>query len=245
MNGLILTALLAAYAWYVRGSGGARGHSRIARYRRWLRRAPLAFGLTSLIALLVAGRLETLAALPPEFAHAAALARHLAGFGGDIAALKIAVLAGFGGGVLLGLAIAWWRKRRGKRQLAAGNLAAILPRNRNELAWTTALGIVAGMIEELYFRLALPLFAALATGSAAIGLALALAAFAFAHRYQGWIGMAFSAVAGALLTILYFATGSIGFAMLVHALLNLNGLVVRPALIGADPRRAAATPLNS
>jgi membrane protease YdiL (CAAX protease family) len=232
MSWLVLAGLIAAYLWYVRGGGVASGSGRIARYRRWMRRAPLAFGISSLAALLVGGRLEALATLPPEFAHAAGFARHLAGFGGNAAAAKATVLGGLGGGVLLGLLIAWWRKRRGKRQLIAGNLDSILPRTGGELVWTTALGVIAGVVEELFFRLALPLFATLATGSVEFGLALALAAFAFAHRYQGVVGMLFSALAGALLTLLYLATGSLEFAMLVHALINLNGLVVRPALIG-------------
>lgn len=233
---LLLAGLLAAYLWYVRGGGVATGTGRIARYRRWMRRAPLAFGASALIALAIGGRLGALAALPPEFAEAAGWARHLAGFGGNVAALQVAVLGGFGGGVILGLLIGWWRKRRGKRQLVAGNLNAILPRTGGELAWTTALGSIAGVVEELFFRLALPLFAAAASGSAGFALALSIAAFAYAHRYQGRVGMLFSTLAGALLMILYLATGALWFAMLVHALLNLNGLVLRPALIG--PARA-------
>lgn len=229
---LAFVGLLAAYGWYIRGGGGATGTGRIIRYRRWMRRAPLAFGVSSLVALLVGGRIAALDTLPAEFGDVAHIARRLAGFGGDVAALKIAVLGGFGGGVLLGLAIAWWRKRRGKRQLIAGKLDSILPRTGGELAWTAALSVIAGVVEELFFRLALPLFATLATGSAAFGFAGALAAFAFAHRYQGRVGMLFSTLAGALFAILYLATGSLWFVMLVHALLNLNGLVVRPALIG-------------
>jgi membrane protease YdiL (CAAX protease family) len=236
LNWLLFGALLAAYLWYVRGGGVATGSGRIARYRRWMRRAPLAFGATSFAALLASGRLEALATLPDEFTQLAAHARHLAGFGGDIAALKFAVLAGFGGGVLLGLLIAWWRKHRGKRQLMAGNLTRILPQTPGEFGWTTILAVVAGIVEELFFRLALPLFATLASGSAELGFALAIALFAFAHRYQGRTGMAFSVIAGGLLAILYLATGSLWFTMLVHALLNLNGLVIRPALIG--PARA-------
>jgi uncharacterized protein len=232
MSWLLLAGLLAAYGWYVRGGGVAADSGRIARYRRWMRRAPLAFGASSVAALLVGGRIEALSTLPPQFAGPASLARHLAGFGGDIATLKLAVLGGFAGGAFIGLAIAWWRRRRGKRQLMAGNLNAILPRTGGELVWSSALAIVAGVIEELFFRLALPLFTALATGSAEVGFALSLAAFAYAHHYQGWIGMLAATVAGAMLTILYLATQSLGFAMLVHALLNLNGLVVRPALIG-------------
>lgn len=229
MNWALLAALLAAYVWYVRGGGRPAAPGRIGRYRRWLHRAPLAFGVTSLLALLIAGRLDTLALLPPEFATVEREARALAGFGGEV--LKLAVLAGFGGGVVLGLLFARWRQRRGKRPLMAGKLASVLPRTRTEITWSALLAICAGVVEELFFRLALPLFTASVTGSAGLGFVISTALFTFAHRYQGWVGMAFSAVAGSLFAILYLATGSLWFAMLVHALVNLNGLVLRPALL--------------
>ncbi|HEY0623031.1 CPBP family intramembrane glutamic endopeptidase [Sphingomonas sp.] len=226
---LLLAALIAAYAWYLRGGGVPPGTGRIARYRRWMRRAPLAFGASALVVLAIGGRLDALARLPVEFAALAMTARDFAGFGG--AAFKVAVLAGLCGGALIGLLLARWQLRRGRRPFSAGDIDRILPRRRGEFGWTAALGIAAGIVEELFFRLALPLFAALATGSAPLGFALATLLFAGAHRYQGWAGMIFSAVAGTLLATLYLATGELWFAMLVHALLNLNGLVLRPALL--------------
>lgn len=231
MNWALLLGLIAAYAWYIRGGGVPPGSGRIARYRRWMRRAPLAFGGSALLVLGLAGRIEALWRLPAEFAALAQAARHFAGFGGNMDTLKIAVLAGFAGGAVLGLAISRWQVRRGKRPFTAGDIERILPQRGGEFGWTAALGIAAGIVEELFFRLALPLFAALATGDALSGFALATLLFAAAHRYQGWSGMAFSGVAGALLAILYLATGELWFAMLIHALLNLNGLVLRPAVL--------------
>ena len=225
----LLAGLIAAYAWYLRGGGVPSGTGRIARYRRWMRRAPLAFGASALAALVLDGRLDALTTLPVEFETLAIEARHLAGFGG--AAFKIAVLAGLAGGAMLGLLIARWQLRRGRRPFTAGDIERILPRNTGEFGWTAMLGTAAGIVEELFFRLALPLFTALATGSAPFGFALATLLFAGAHRYQGWRGVAFTGVAGALLATLYLATGELWFAMLVHALLNLNGLVLRPALL--------------
>ncbi|APR51222.1 CPBP family intramembrane metalloprotease [Sphingomonas koreensis] len=225
----LLAALIAAYAWYLRGGGVPPQTSRIDRYRRWMRRAPLAFGMTAIAALAIGGRLDALTRLPPEFAALAAEARWLAGFEG--AAFEAAVLGGLAGGALIGLLLARWRLGRGKPPFSAGDIERILPRNRSELGWTAALGTAAGIVEELFFRLALPLFATLATGSAPLGFTLATLLFAGAHRYQGWAGMAFSALAGALLATIYLATGDLWFAMLVHVLLNLNGLVLRPALL--------------
>jgi membrane protease YdiL (CAAX protease family) len=225
----LLAALIAAYAWYLRGGGVPPQTSRIDRYRRWMRRAPLAFGMTAIAALAIGGRLDALTRLPPEFAALAAEARWLAGFEG--AAFEAAVLGGLAGGALIGLLLARRRLGRGKPPFSAGDIERILPRNRSELGWTAALGTAAGIVEELFFRLALPLFATLATGSAPLGFTLATLLFAGAHRYQGWAGMAFSALAGALLATIYLATGDLWFAMLVHVLLNLNGLVLRPALL--------------
>lgn len=226
---LLLAALIAAYAWYLRGGGVPPGTDRIARYRRWMRRAPLAFGASALAALALGGRIVALTTLPPEFATLAGAARRFAGFGGT--AFMAAVLGGLCGGALLGLLLARWRIRRGRRPFSAGNIDRILPRSPGEFGWTAALGTAAGIVEELFFRLALPLYATLATGSAPLGFLLATLLFAGAHRYQGWAGMAFSALAGALLATLYLATGELWFAMLIHALLNLNGLVLRPALL--------------
>lgn len=113
LDALLLAALAAAYLWYVRGDGGGIAPAdRIGRYRRWMRRAPLAFGVSALAALVAAGRWNALVVPPVEFHALIEPARHLAGFGGDILHLKLAVLAGFGGGSLIGLAIAWWRARR-------------------------------------------------------------------------------------------------------------------------------------
>ena len=232
LDAVLLVALVGAYLWYIRGDRSRRAPTnRIASYRRWMLRAPLAFGASALVALLIAGRWDGVAILPSEFAPLIPAARHIAGFGGNILHLKIAVLAGFGGGAAIGLGIAWWRAHRGKRQLMSGKFAALLPRTPGEAGWTAALGATAGVVEELFFRLALPLFTARVTGNPLLAMALATAMFAWAHRYQGWAGVAASALVGVTVAILYLATGQLWFAMLVHALLNLNALVLRPLLV--------------
>lgn len=232
LDASLLLVLIGAYLWYVRGDRSGRPPvDRVASYRRWMRRAPLAFGASALVALLLTGRWEAIAVLPPEFAPLIPGARRLAGFGDNVVHLKVAVLAGFAAGAVIGLGIAWWRAHRGQRQLMSGKFAALLPRTPGETGWTAALGVTAGVVEELFFRLALPLFAALVTRDALLGMALATALFAYAHRYQGWAGVAASALVGVTVAILYLATGQLWFAMLVHALLNLNALVLRPLLV--------------
>jgi uncharacterized protein len=82
--------------------------------------------------------------------------------------------------------------------------------------------------EELFFRLFLPLAVAAATGSDLVGFTVATLLFGFAHRYQGWSGMLATGAAGALLAAIYLASGAIWVAAALHAILNLNGLVLRP-----------------
>ena len=230
MNWALLAGLIAAYAWYLRGGGVPPGTTRIDRYRRWMRRAPMAFGASALAALALSGRLDALARLPAEFAGIAVHARRFAGFGGDPAAIGLGTLIALGISTILGLILVRWQVRGGRRPFTSGNVERILPREGGEFAWTAALGTAAAVVEELFFRLALPLFATLATGSAWLGFAFATVLFGAGHRFQGLRGRIFAGVVGALLGWLYLATGALWFTMLTHALLNLNGLVLRPAI---------------
>ncbi|MFB2351758.1 CPBP family intramembrane glutamic endopeptidase, partial [Priestia megaterium] len=70
-----------------------------------------------------------------------------------------------------------------------GDIEPLMPRNAAEIACAIPLAINAGVTEEVFFRLALPLLAVQATGSALAGFAIACAAFALVHWYQGWKGM--------------------------------------------------------
>lgn len=226
-----LALLIGVYCWYVRG-GRAAPVDRTAAYRRWMSRAPLMLGGSGLVALLIAGRLGAVAAMPDALAPLVGPARAFAGFGDNIGLLELAVLAGLGAGALIGWGLAVCRRRGGQASHWAGaRIAALLPRTRGEARWSAALAVSAGLVEELFFRLALPLFVASVTGNAWVAMAVATALFALAHRYQGWVGVAFSALIGGILAILYLATGHLWFAMLVHALLNLNALVLRPMLV--------------
>ena len=93
------------------------------------------------------------------------------------------------------------------------------------------------MAEELYFRLALPLAAALAIGSAWVGVALSAIAFGLAHRYQGRAGMVATGLAGLFLSALHLGTGELWLAMACHAAIDVNALVIRPAAVLAAARR--------
>jgi membrane protease YdiL (CAAX protease family) len=121
--------------------------------------------------------------------------------------------------------------RRG-RGIAPGDLRAVTPARGAELGWGVVLAIVAGVTEETFFRLLLPLLVASAGGSAPAGFAVATMLFGYAHRYQGWRGVAGTAIAGVLLALVYLVSARLWAAMLVHAAIDLNGLVIRPLLAG-------------
>ena len=97
---------------------------------------------------------------------------------------------------------------------------------------SAASAVSAGITEELYFRLLVPLAIAELTGSAIAGFAVATILFALAHRYQRWLGVLATGLVGALFAWLYLQSGALWVAMVAHAAVDLNGLVLRPALGG-------------
>ncbi len=235
---LLLALTLAALAWFVRGDLGEYRRfkalndtaARQARYRLWMAKAWLAIALPALAGLLVLERVDATMALPPEFAD---IAKRLPQLGGSHFLLG-ALIGAAGGGMALGLLIAL---RRGRGKLdppgTVGDIGALLPRNRAEVLHAAILSVTAGVTEELAFRLFLPLLLVLNTGNAIVALAVAAAAFGAMHLYQGWVGVAATTCVGLAMTFLYLASGSLALAMLMHVLIDLNGLVLRPVLNGA------------
>ncbi|MEJ8631267.1 CPBP family intramembrane metalloprotease [Sphingomonas sp. I4] len=198
------------------------------RFRLWLARAALAFLLPVLIGLVLLGRTGALTAMPGEFAGAAGIMPSIID---DDGALSSLLIGGAIGGLVTGALLArFWRRK------PIGNVSALLPRDRREVKYALALSVMAGVTEEAYFRLYLPLLIAILTGQAWIGFAASLALFGAMHRYQGWAGVLATTALGAVMTGLYLMTGSLWVVMLVHTLVDVNGLVVLP-LTGGVWRR--------
>lgn len=86
------------------------------------------------------------------------------------------------------------------------------------------------MTEEPFFRLLVPLLIALVTGSALAGFVLATLLFGAMHRYQGWAGVIATTVFGGLMACVYVISGALWLVIAIHALVDLNGLVIWPAL---------------
>jgi membrane protease YdiL (CAAX protease family) len=229
---LLLIASLVGIWWFQKGDLGEYrrfcalndGHSRRMRFRLWLARAALAFLLPVLVGLVLLGRTGALAAMPGEFAGAAAIMPSIVDDDGTLPSLLI---GGAIGGLVTGALLArFWRRK------PIGNVSALLPRDRRELKYTLALSVMAGVTEEAFFRLYLPLLIAILTGQAWIGFAASLALFGAMHRYQGWAGVLATTALGAVMTGLYLMTGSLWVVMLVHTLVDVNGLVVLPLTNG-------------
>lgn len=233
----LLVIALGGLVWFMKGDLGEYRRfkalsdtiSRQRRYRLWIAKAIIAFAAPALVGLALLGRLDALVVIPPEFAAVRAL---LPRFDGDTSGFLGGLLGGAAvGGLVVGVLVAVRGRQRLPKPL--GNIGSLIPRNRPEIAHTAALSLAAGVTEELAFRLFLPLLIAVVTGNALLAFAVALTLFGAMHLYQGWIGVVATTCVGLLMTAVYAMTGSLWIAMLLHTLIDLNGLVVRPILAGA------------
>ena len=235
-NALLLATLM-SLVWFLKGD--LLGYRRIKRlpdtasrqktYRLWIAKAAIAFVLPAVIGLALLGRLDAIITAPPEFEALRSLLPSLADDS------RAELLGMIGGSALVGLVIgAVLATRRNWRILKTiGNVGSLLPRNRPEIAHAAAMSIAAGISEELAFRLFLPLLVALVAGNAFVAFGVAVAAFGAMHLYQGRAGVIATTLVGALMAAIYLMTGELWLAMVLHALIDLNSLVLRPALSGA------------
>jgi len=239
-NAILLAVMLAIIALNV--VAGPRGYRLLAEaggigrktfYRRMLTAQLVQFTLPPIVGLLILCRIAAVAELPREFWPASAMLR------GDTPAVTVdPFLAGLFvtatiAALPLGALLTRRRLRKGKGAPAhLGHVSALLPRDREEVLFGVAISVAAGIGEELFFRLLLPmLLAVYLSGIAAAGVAIAL--FGLAHAYQGWKGVTVTTLVGALFTAMYLMSGSLMVAMLFHVVVDLMSLVVRPVIRGA------------
>ncbi len=223
--------------WFLKGD--LLGYRRIKRlpdtasrqktYRLWIAKAAIAFVLPAIIGLALLDRLDAIVTVPREFD---ALRRLLPSLAGDSRAELLGMIGGSAlGGLVIGAVLATRRNWRILKTI--GNVGSLLPRNRAEIAHAAAMSIAAGISEELAFRLFLPLLVALVAGNAFVAFGVAIAAFGAMHLYQGRAGVIATTLVGALMAAIYLMSGELWLAMLLHALIDLNSLALRPALTGA------------
>lgn len=240
INAILLAVMLAIVALnVVAGPRGYRllaeagGIGRKAFYRRMLAAQLLQFTLPPIIGLLVLGRIGAITELPWELWRASAMLR------GDAPAIESdpVLMTIFGLAVLaaipLGSFLTWWRWRKGKGAPAyLARLSALLPRDRDEVLLGAVISVAAGIGEELFFRLLLPMLLAAFVGDIP-AVVVAILLFGLAHAYQGWKGVAVTTLVGILFAAMYLMSGSLAIAMLFHTVIDLMTLAIRPAIRGA------------
>ena len=94
--------------------------------------------------------------------------------------------------------------------LTLGDIEPLMPRNGAETLWTGLLSINAGVGEELFFRLALPLLIVLVTGNVVAAFAVAAIMFGLVHVYQGWVGVLATTFLGFVFTGVYLSPAAWG-----------------------------------
>lgn len=225
---LVLRALHKDRKEYARFKRYRSSIRRQAMFRKWLIESFSIFGGAALAILVLAWQYVPLLLDDVEAWPVMRWFRELMAEGGMIAA---GIVAGATVALVAGSVFAIYLARRSDEVPAVGDIAALLPRNRPELAYGVVLSVNAGVVEELLFRLAMPALIYAVTGSAAIAVVGSVVIFGLLHIYQGVWGVVGSMTIGLLLMAIYLATGSILVAIIVHAAIDLRSLVLIPMMV--------------
>jgi membrane protease YdiL (CAAX protease family) len=200
------------------------------RIRIWILRSFLLFFGGTAVCLTVLRRLDAPFVFPSEFQSLAArFHAAIPGTHAHASQMLLPFMIGAGGGVLIGILLALLFARRSK-PVRLGDIDALMPRNRAETAWMALISVDAGVSEELFFRLLLPLLLTLATRSALTSFLIAAVIFGLVHLYQRLPGILATTLLGLALSAVYLITGNLWIAVLLHIVLDLIGVVVRPSL---------------
>jgi membrane protease YdiL (CAAX protease family) len=244
----LVVVLVGLFVWvrrdqlqYARFKQLETGPERARWFWRWTVQSFVILAGGAAITLALLGRWDAVIGIPAEF-HAVA-----AWFQPPEAPEPASddYLFGMAVGLTVGIAVVVTLQLRRMRKLfnpTIGDIEPLMVRNAAEARAALVLSINAGFSEELFFRLALPLLIADVTGSVPFAFAASLVIFGLAHAYQGWKGILGTACVGALLTLVYFGSGSLLRPMAMHAIIDVVALIVRPSIarwFAARQQRAA------
>jgi membrane protease YdiL (CAAX protease family) len=217
---VLLLLSVAVLAWFVRHDASEYAAfkrlpdtaDRQRSYRKWVLKSFLCFFGTCIVSLLILRALPSLITLPPEFIP---LAAKLGAVMPTTAMLDKSFLIGIAIGAML-----------------IGTLLGVLmASNSAETGWTALLSLNAGLSEECFFRLLLPLLLTGLLHNPLWAFAISTILFGLVHFYQGVVGVVMTALVGAVMAGLYLWTGDLWIAIAAHAGLDLFGLVVRPTFM--------------
>lgn len=228
LTALVLRAMHKDRREYARFKRYRSSIRRQAMFRKWLIESFSIFGGAALVILVLAWQYVPLMLDDIEMWPVMRWFRQLMTDGG---ALASGIAAGTTVALVAGSVFAIYLARRSDEVPAVGDITAMLPRNRPELAYGAVLSVNAGLVEELLFRLAMPTLVYAVTGNAVVAVAGSVVVFGLLHVYQGVWGVVGSMTIGLLLMAVYLATGSILVAIIVHAAIDLRSLVLIPMMV--------------
>ncbi|HET8898574.1 MAG TPA: CPBP family intramembrane glutamic endopeptidase [Rhodanobacteraceae bacterium] len=153
----------------------------------------------------------------------------------------VGMVAAAVGGMLLGMFAASRQKRRGAVAVTPAMndaVARLLPHTPTERRHYALLSVTAGVCEEIVWRgvLLAALVAIFPQAPTWVLLLPMPLMFGWAHWYQGWSGVLVTGILGAVFTGLYAVTGSLLIPIILHALVDLRGLLIPlpPEVSGSD-----------
>ena len=232
---ILLVIALALTAWlgregakqYGRLQSGAERRPLVQLYRDWTRTSFLIHCAGGLIGLAILGRLRNIAHFPTEFSTTAfdAIAKPQQGESGlfGLGPLVVSLVAGMLIGLLfVTIALIIRQRRMGSDDWSAigGATSALLPRNAEERRWWLLLALNAGVSEELYDRLLLPLLVFPLWSNVVATFLVTSLIFGLGHLYQGWRGVASTALIAVILSFMYLLTTSLLLVMVLHVVID-------------------------
>jgi membrane protease YdiL (CAAX protease family) len=235
---LLLVLSVAVLWWFVRNDASeyaafkrlTNTADRQRCYAIWVLKSFLAFSGTTVVCLLILHHLQSLITLPAEFIP---LAARIGAVMPLTQMLDKSFLIGFASaaaitGILLGVLLA---KKLKTSHAVLGDIEPLMPRNAAETGWTALLSLNAGLSEECFFRLLLPLLLVGLLHNPLIAFVIATILFGLVHFYQGVAGVLMTTLVGAVFAGLYLWTGDLWITIAAHAGLDLFALVVRPTFM--------------
>lgn len=198
--------------------------------RSWTLDSFFRFGVLGVLGLVLLGAADALWQMPDGLAAAISSTFSMIGLGPGETLLLGWGLAGV---LMIGLvAGAIAGARVDPETVPREGVGALLARNRKEARWTGLLSINAGLVEETFFRALLFIAVFQTTGSVVAAMLVSTVLFGLAHAYQGVAGVLTSGLLGFFFMVIYAATGALWLVILLHALIDLRGLVLLPWSLG-------------
>lgn len=198
--------------------------------RTWTLDSFFRFGVLGVLGLVLLGSTEALWQMPEALAGAIQSTFSAIGLGPGETLLLGWGLAGVLTVGLIAGAIAGARVDPAK--VPQDGVGSLLARNWKEARWTGLISINAGLVEEIFFRALLFIAVFQTTGSVVAAMLTATILFGLAHAYQGIAGVLTSGLLGFFFMVIYAATGALWLVILLHALVDLRGLVLLPWSLG-------------